>query len=239
MAQCLANTSNGEESKLATHFSTNWAVLRDKGLRPAVQLLTANNLSEAQWVETQTIEPATKSVRAQGAALRNLELAVAQQEYDDARASGHIAQVVIAVFVAGGLGMVAIICTAMARSLFREPGGEPYVAAEVARRAADGDLSFSVPIKPGDTRSVLSATAEMRERMASMIGDIRSSTESITAASAGIAAGNTLLAGRTQEQAAGIEQTSATMEQLSSTVKANAECAEKAHALVRVASRKA
>jgi methyl-accepting chemotaxis protein I, serine sensor receptor len=239
MARYLANTSNGEESKLATQFSTNWAILRDKGLRPAVQLLTANNLSEAQWVETQTIEPTTKSVRAQGAALRNLELAVAQQEYDEARASGHIAQVVIAVFVAGGLGVVAIICTAMARSLFRELGGEPYVAAEVARRVAHGDLSVSVPIEPGDTRSVLSAMAAMRERLASMIGDIRSSTESITEASAGIAAGNTLLAGRTQEQAAGIEQTSATMEQLASTVKANAERAEKAHALVRIASRKA
>ncbi|RFU44743.1 methyl-accepting chemotaxis protein [Paraburkholderia sp. DHOC27] len=239
MAQYLANTSNGNESRLATQFSSSWAALRDKGLRPAVQLLTANNLSEAQWVETQTIEAATRSVRAQGAALRNLELSVAQQEYDDARASGHVAQVVIALFVVGGLGVVALICAALARGLFRELGGEPHVAAEVARRVAGGDLSIRVPIAPDDKRSVLSAMAAMRERLAAMIGDIRSSTESITEASAGIAAGNTLLAGRTQDQAAGIQQTSATMEQLASTVKANAERAEQAHALVRVASSKA
>lgn len=239
MAQYLANTPQGDESRLAAQFSANWAILRDKGLRPAVQLLTANNLSEAQWVETQTIEPTTRSVREQGTALRKLELVVAQQEYNDARTSGHVAQVVVAVFVAGGLGAVALLCAAMARSLFRELGGEPYVAAEVARRVADGDLSVHVPIKPGDERSVLFAMAAMRERLASMIGDIRSSTENITGASAGIAAGNTLLAGRTEEQAAGIEQTSATMEQLASTVKANAGRAEQAHALVRVASAKA
>jgi methyl-accepting chemotaxis protein-1 (serine sensor receptor) len=239
MAQYLANTPKGDESKLASQLSSNWAILRDKGLRPAVQLLASNNLSEAQWVETQTIEPTTKSVRAQGTNLRKLELADAQQEYDSARASGHGAQTVVVVFILAGLGVVALICTAMARSLFRELGGEPHLAADVARRVADGDLSVSVPVKPGDTRSVLFAMAAMRERLASMIGDIRSSTENITEASAGIAAGNTLLAGRTEEQAAGIEQTSATMEQLASTVKANAGRAEQAHALVRVASEKA
>ncbi|WP_341318777.1 methyl-accepting chemotaxis protein [Paraburkholderia sp. IMGN_8] len=239
MGQHLANTPAEEESKLASQFLSNWASLRDKGLRPAVQLLAANNLSEAQWVETQTIEPTTKAVRAQGTALRNMELVVAQQEYDRARASGHVVQLVVVVFVLGGLGVVALICFAMARSLFRDLGGEPHLAAEVARQVAGGDLSVSVHVKPGDTQSVLFAMGAMRARLASMIGEIRASTENITEASAGIAAGNTLLAARAEEQAAGIQQTSATMEELASTVKANAEHAEQAHALARVASVKA
>ncbi|WP_345816910.1 methyl-accepting chemotaxis protein (plasmid) [Paraburkholderia sp. PREW-6R] len=239
MAQYLANTRSGEEGKLASQFSASWASLRDKGLRPAVQLLAANNLSEAQWVETQTIEPTTKSVRTQGTELRKMELAGAQKEYDHARTSGHVVQLVVVVFVLGGLAVVALICIAMARSLFRELGGEPHLAAEVARRVAGGDLSVSVHVAAGDTRSVLFAMGAMRDRLASMIGDIKESTETITEASAGIAAGNTLLAGRTEEQAAGIQQTSATMEELASTVKANAEHAEKAHALAKIASEKA
>jgi methyl-accepting chemotaxis protein I, serine sensor receptor len=71
-AQYRANTPTGDECKLASRLSSNWAILRDKGLRPAVQLLAANNFSEAQLVETQTIETTTKTVRAQGTALRSL-----------------------------------------------------------------------------------------------------------------------------------------------------------------------
>lgn len=239
MGQFVANTHVGEERKLASQILSSWTSLRDKGLRPAVQLLAANNLSEAQWVETQTIEPTTKSVRAVGTELRRMELAVAEEEYDHARASGHIVQLVVVVFVLGGLGAVALICATMARSLIRELGGEPHHAAEVARRVAGGDLSVSVRVRASDTRSVLFAMGAMRERLASMIGEIRASTENITEASADIAAGNTLLAARTEEQATGIQQTSATMVELASTVKANAEHAEQAHALVRVASEKA
>ncbi|CAB3793925.1 hypothetical protein LMG28614_03794 [Paraburkholderia ultramafica] len=239
MRQYAENGAVGEVKQLASQFSSNWTGLRDKGLRPAMKLLVDNNLSEAQWVETQTIEPMTKAVRSQGSELRKMELQLAQQEYDHARYAGHVVQAVVGAFIVGGLAIVALFCAGMARSLFRELGGEPHVAANAARRVASGDLSVSVPVKPGDTLSVLFAMSTMRERLALMIGDIRSSTETIADATANIAAGNARLAGRTEEHAAGIQQTSASMEQLASTVKANVEHAEQAHILARVASEKA
>jgi methyl-accepting chemotaxis protein I, serine sensor receptor len=57
MKQYVASSDSDDERKRASQFESNWDTLRDKGLRPAVQLLTANNFSEAQWVQTQTIDP--------------------------------------------------------------------------------------------------------------------------------------------------------------------------------------
>jgi methyl-accepting chemotaxis protein len=237
--QYLAGATSGDERKRANEFASNWTTLRDKGLRPAIQLLSANNLSEAQWVETQTIEPTSRAVRTQGAQLRSMELAVAQSEYDHARRTGRLVELLVIGFIAGGVLVVAFLCVSMARSLFRELGGEPDVAAEVARRVAAGELSVDVPLKPGDTGSVLAAMKTMRDRLASIIGEIRDSTDTIAEASAGLATGNGTLASRTEAHAASIQQTSASMEQLTSMVKANAEHAIEARNLAGVASAKA
>ncbi|NML34864.1 methyl-accepting chemotaxis protein [Paraburkholderia antibiotica] len=237
--QYLAGSVQADERKRADEFTANWHTLRDKGLRPAIQLLGANNLSEAQWVQTQTIEPMSRAVRTQGAALRKLELAVAQSEYEHARRSGRMVEWLVVGFIAGGVLVVALLCVSMARNLFRELGGEPHVAAQVAHRVAAGELSVEVPLAPGDTDSVLCAMKTMRDRLASIIGEIRDSTETIAEASAGIATGNGTLASRTEEHAASIQQTSASMEQLASMVKANAGHAVEARNLAGIASSKA
>ena len=194
MKQYVAGSESADEGKRAEAFASNWNTLRDKGLQPAVQLLNANNLSEAQWVQTQTIDPVSRTVKSQGAELRKIELAVAQSEYELARKTGRVVEVFVVSFIVGGLLVVAVLCASMAGSLFRELGGEPNVAAEVANRVAAGDLSVEVPVKRDDTHSVLFAMKTMRERLASMIGEIRNSTEAIAEASSGIASGNGTLA---------------------------------------------
>jgi methyl-accepting chemotaxis protein I, serine sensor receptor len=116
-----------------------------------------------------------------------MELAAAQAEYEQARNTGHVVEMLVVLFIVSGVCIVAFLCASMARSLFRELGGEPNVAAQVANRVAAGDLSVHVPVKAGDTHSVLYAMKTMRERLALMIGEIRNSTENIADASAGIA----------------------------------------------------
>lgn len=240
MAQFLANAGTNDRQKLASQkFASSWTSLRDKGLQPAVKLLNANNLSEAQWVQTQTIDPLSKTVKAQGTELRAMELAVAQSEYEDARAAGRVVEFAVVGIALGGLVVVAALCLSMSRSLLRELGGEPQFAAEIANRVAAGDLSVEVPVRPGDTRSVLFAMKTMGERLAGMVGDIRNSTETIAEASSNIAAGNLTLSSRTEEHAASIQQTSASMQQLASMVRANADHAGEARTLAGIASGKA
>jgi methyl-accepting chemotaxis protein len=240
MQQYLAGLGPADDAgKLAAQFASNWKALCDKGLRPAIQLLNANNLADAQWAQTQTIDPLTKTVKEEGSELRKIELTAAQSEYEHARQAGEAVELLMVAFIVGGLVLVAVLCASMARSLFRELGGEPDVAAEVANRVAAGDLTVDVPVKRGDTHSVLFAMSTMRGRLASMIGEIHHSTETIAHASAEMAAGNNTLASRTEEHAASIQQTSASMEQLATMVKANAEHAVQARTLAGIASEKA
>jgi methyl-accepting chemotaxis protein I, serine sensor receptor len=135
--------------------------------------------------------------------------------------------------------VVAVLCASMTRSLFRELGAEPYVAAEIANRVAAGDLSVKVTVQRGDTHSVLHAMKIMQERLASIIGEIRRSAETIAEATTEIASGNSTLAHGTEEHAASIQQTSASMEQFATMVRANAEHAVEARTLAGIASSKA
>ena len=227
------------EQKLAGRFASDWHSLRDKGFVPTTKLLEANNLSEAQWIVTQQIEPTAKLVKAESTELRQLQLVAAQQEYDHARNVSKLVQWLVVACIAAGVGLVGLLCASMVRVLFAQLGGEPSTAAAVAHRVARGDLSVVVPVKSNDTSSMMHAMSLMQKRLASMIGGIQDTADTIASTTSHITAGNTALSSRTEEHAASIEQTSASMEQLASTVKANADHAEKARKLAMSATDKA
>jgi methyl-accepting chemotaxis protein len=74
------------------------------------------------------------------------------------------------------------------------------------------------------------------ERVADVVSEVRRSAESVGVASRQIAAGNTDLSQRTEEQAASLEQTAASMEELTATVRQNADNAKQASTLAVTAS---
>ena len=74
------------------------------------------------------------------------------------------------------------------------------------------------------------------EKLTAIIYQIREATESIDVASREIAAGNSDLSNRTEQQAASLEETAASMEELTGTVKQNAENATQANQLAVGAS---
>jgi methyl-accepting chemotaxis protein len=122
------------------------------------------------------------------------------------------------------------------RWLSRQLGGEPFYAVEVAAQMAAGNLAVEVKTRVGDTRSILAAMAQMRERLAAVVGQVRHNAESVASASAQIAMGNQDLSGRTEEQASALEETAASMEELSTTVRQNADNAGQANQLASSAS---
>lgn len=76
----------------------------------------------------------------------------------------------------------------------------------------------------------------MQSRFQKLIGDIKVSVASINTAAQEIAAGNTDLSQRTEEQASSLEETASSMEELTSTVKQNADNAHQANQLSASAS---
>ncbi|MGY8524595.1 methyl-accepting chemotaxis protein [Paracidovorax citrulli] len=124
----------------------------------------------------------------------------------------------------------------MARSLYRQLGGEPAYAADIVRKIGAGDLRVRVDVATGDHHSLLAAMRDMQRNLQNTVGHIRLSADTIATASAEIAAGNQDLSGRTEQQASALQQTAASMEELTATVRQNADNAREAKSLAVSAS---
>jgi methyl-accepting chemotaxis protein len=104
-------------------------------------------------------------------------------------------------------------------------------------RIAEGDLREVLQVEGRDeTADLLRGVARMQESLRSVVGQVRSGVDSVTTASAQIAAGNIDLSQRTEEQASSLQQTAASMEQLTGTVTQSAENARQANQLAQSAS---
>ncbi len=110
-------------------------------------------------------------------------------------------------------------------------------AVSLAQSIAEGDLTRSLAVTRTDELGNLLVNLEsMRARLADVVANVRSGSESVATASAEIAQGNHDLSARTEQQASALEETAASMEELSSTVKQNAESAKQANQLAASAS---
>jgi methyl-accepting chemotaxis protein len=123
------------------------------------------------------------------------------------------------------------------KSVWAATGGEPSAAAAIANAVAQGDLSVCVPVAAGDQSSVMAAMARMCGNLATIVAQVRSSSDSMATGSAQIAQGNQDLSSRTEQQAASLEETAASMEQLGSTIRQNADSAVQANQLAQGASK--
>ena len=150
---------------------------------------------------------------------------LANQENEDAYVHGRSVMVLLVLI---SLGAGAALGALITRSLTRQLGGEPAYAVEVAGRIAAGDLSTQVELRSGDTGSLLFAMQTMRDKLATIVSQVRGGTDAIGSASSQIASGNLDLSSRTEEQASSLEETASSMEELTSTVKQNAENAREA-----------
>jgi methyl-accepting chemotaxis protein len=138
--------------------------------------------------------------------------------------------------VAAALVIGLALSLLITRGLLAQLGGEPGVAAAVARAVAEGDLTTHIPLRAGDQSSLMAGLQHMQGSLSRVVSTVRSGSESVAGASSEIAQGNSDLSGRTEQQASSLQQTAASMEELGATVKQNAEHARQADQLARQAS---
>ena len=198
--------------------------LVDKGLTSSAKDLMTRKL---RAVETKYVDAMSEFVAFQASAIES-----------DSRAT-HEAQVrtsalmVSLTVIALAIALAATIAVTLG---IRHRFGERSYAASVARAIASGDLTQRVEARKGDDAAVLAAMRKMRDDLASTVGSIRTSAESVGRASRQIASGSAELAGRTEEQASSLEETAASMEELASTVKQTADNAVHADGLADTAA---
>jgi methyl-accepting chemotaxis protein len=134
----------------------------------------------------------------------------------------------------GALATLAMVL--VLRSVRRTLGGDLEVAVAAAQRMARGDLASPVPLAGNDHGSLLFALNTMQQGLVETVTRVRSGTENIDVGAAEIAAGNTDLSQRTEQQAAALVQTASSMDEMTSNVKHNADSAAQAAQLANEAA---
>jgi len=146
------------------------------------------------------------------------------------------AKIVVVALLGTALFLGLGLAWAITRHLMRQLGGEPSVAVSILGSVAEGDLSTVVPLRVGDSTSLMARLAAMQRSLSDTVSQVRSGSEGVATASSQIAQGNQDLSGRTEQQASALQQTAATMEELGSTVRNNADNARQANQLALGAS---
>ncbi len=139
--------------------------------------------------------------------------------------------------ILGGTLLLSLVIITFAWLVSRRIKKALDKAISVSEKIADGDLTGEIEIDSQDeTGHLLRSLKEMNKGLAQIVGEVRSGADSIAIATEQIAAGNTDLSQRTEEQASSLEETASSMEELTSTVKQNADNAQQANQLAISAS---
>ena len=133
-------------------------------------------------------------------------------------------------------GGVTVVMLTIIRNIKTSLGGEPAYAVEIASKIAAGNLAVAIDTSSRGPNSLIANMGRMQEHLLSTVGRIRDGSESITSAAREIAAGNTDLSARTEEQAVSLEETAASMAELTQTVRQNADNARNANTLASAAA---
>lgn len=180
----------------------------------------------------QTIDPVSDAF----GELMQVQLDVAEAEYVSGTELYDFMQLIFLATMAGAFILGVFLAWYIISGISRSLGAEPAYVAEIANHVANQNLALKIRTRPGDSHSVLFAMKRMVEQLSSVITEVRESSASIHLGTREIAAGNTDLSTRTEQQAAALEQTASSMEELTATVKQNADNSRQASGLARDAS---
>ena len=154
---------------------------------------------------------------------------------DQAASEAQYAQARLTLYaVAAAALMLAVV---IAWLITRSITGPMREAVRIAATVAAGDLTSRIEVTSTDeTGELLAALRDMNASLQTIVGKVRSGTETLATAAQQIASGNLDLSSRTEQQAGALEETASSMEELTSTVKQNAENARQANQLAQSAS---
>lgn len=227
-----------EAKRIFAEFETI-SVRYDQELNKTLALASAEPLMQ----RNEALSAALREARMHANALDNLLTLLAKQKEARAKAASkettdvyESSRLFMLILTLGSAIAGVELGVLITRSLTRQLGGEPNDAAAVAAKIAAGDLNVTINTRSGDKSSMMFAMKQMRDSLATIVGQVRTGTDAIATASAQVAAGSMDLSSRTEQQASSLEETASSMEELTSTVKENAENARQANALAAKAS---
>jgi len=191
-------------------------------------LLKAGDVAGGQRMLEQRMMPANESYLKVIGAFNAFEHELVKQRTEVVDAAVDRAETVLLVLTAIAIGIGGLAAWLITRSVTH-----PLAQAVAAvRTMAGGDLTQAVPAEGRDEAAdLLRGLGDMQRSLQRLIGEVRSTTDSITTASSEIATGNQDLSARTEQTASNLQQTASSMEQLTGTVRQTADSARTANQL--------
>jgi methyl-accepting chemotaxis protein len=224
----MATYLTPEEARLAEEFARNRGRFVQEGLRPAQSLLRAGEFEQSRAHINANMMRLFQPVGENIEALLRLQIDVAGEEY--ANAVTLYENLRLYAVLAMGFGLVFLF--AMGWLLVRAIMGPLNQAVTVANRIAQGELENDIQVQRNDELGrLLTALRDMSGKLAEIVGEVRTASDSVGSSAREIATGNDDLSQRTQEQASALEETASSMEEMTSTVKQNADNASQANQL--------
>ena len=221
------------EMALAKTFADNRTEFLEQGLKPATKALRNSNISEAQAIYSEKMEPLFAKVETSIEPLLQYELKKAQSSYTASVDLGNLIFWIAVGSLVLALPIAAFASVVLIRNLSRSLNR----AVEVANAVAAGDLNQTIDVQGSDELAkLMQALSQMNQSLIKVVSQVRQGSESVATASAEIAQGNNDLSARTEQQASALEETAASMEQLGATVRQNADSARQANQLAQSAS---
>lgn len=168
--------------------------------------------------------------------LRSLQLDTLNKEYGSAEAA--YARISNLMWAAIGMGLVlaAALAYFLIHVIYRQLGGEPAYAAQVARQMADGNHTVSITPDVHDDASLLSSLQQLQRELEKIGKDLHRHTGSIARTSVQIQNNNVQLSSRMDQQAASHTQINLAARDLSTAIRQNSGQARQAMQLADEAS---
>jgi methyl-accepting chemotaxis protein I, serine sensor receptor len=234
LAHFVSNaSSDANEQRLIKDMQDKRDAFLHEGIDPALAALRSGDKSAFQQLQAHKLSPLYSAFEKAMLTLEQLQLDHAEQRYQDAQ------KLFYAISVGVLAGMTATLILAWLGRLVMVRAIVHPVDATIAQfqRIANGDLTGRIDVTGHHEMGRLAAALrKMQESLIATVSTVRDGTHSIDTGVSEIAAGNTNLSQRTEEQAASLEETAASIEQLTSTVKQTADNAMQASSLAQGAS---
>ncbi|ACC69538.1 methyl-accepting chemotaxis protein [Paraburkholderia phymatum] len=234
LAHFISKASNDpDEQRLIKDMQDKRDSFLREGVEPALAALKSGDKTAFQQLQGHKLSPLYSAYEKAMLTLEKLQLDHAEQRYQDAQQLFYTISVGVAIGMAATLMFAWIGRLIMVRAIVH-----PVDATiEQFQRIANGDLTGRIDIHGDNEMGRLAAALrKMQESLIATVSTVRHGTDSIDTGVSEIAAGNTNLSQRTEEQAASLEETAASIEELTSTVKQTADNAKQASTLAHGAS---
>ena len=116
------------------------------------------------------------------------------------------------------LALVVAAGLIVTRSVTLPLGGEPLTAAQIVRQIAKGDLSGQVPVRSGDTESLMADMQGMQQSLRDIVRQISDSVDQVASSSEELSAVSSETTANLQRQSEEIEQAATAVNQMTAAV---------------------